>query len=480
MTSPQRTHRPTSIDGDPRAIRRGRRGGRSADLLGVGLLILAAACGGSDDDTGVDAEEVAPGTEPAATNATEVAEPTEPEATEPAATNGTEPETSESEATEPEPDTTDAGDTDAERDSTDASSGGQPGRVPSAEWAETMIDAWATYLSARFEVVTTSMEAQRRGEHFFDVTRVATMTEAEALDDYATALDSHADDPTLDASADPLRAVVAEMVARTRTVSDLGEDDPERIRQEIDEAEAADPGSLPATAWGDAFVAYRSDELSARLDAACFDLQDALSAAGYGLVDCTGSSIEIPPTGEVLQPGVHELTEFVPGLSLELTEPTTVFEASDFVEISDPDGTVSADFLDIDEVVDPSGLADPDNDATMPLPEDLGPWLTQFPISVLAEGTVETATGPAPYWDLQVDGARMAEMMSGGPFLQLATYAENDSYGSFSFIGGPPVSEEHFILVDWRRGEDRILVYGIAEQGEPLFAWIQTMLAATG
>jgi hypothetical protein len=464
-----RGHRSTTKHRDRGSAQRGRSRQRSA-ALGVGLLI-AAACGGSDDDASSEAEAAVPETEPATTET-----PIPTEVTETTAPVTSEPEPSEPDSTEPAPETTETGDADAQPDATVA--GDDVGPLPGAEWARKMIEAWDAYLTSRFEV-SASAEADRlQGDHFFDVTHAVAAAGADVLDDYAIALDTHADDPALDASADPLRDVVDEMAVSARTVAELSEQDPDRTRRQIDDVSSTDPGSLPDTPWGDAVIAFNNDELSARLDAACFDLQDAISAAGHGLVDCAGSSIDVPPIGDVLQPGVHELTGFSPGLTLELTRPAVVLEASDFVEVSQLDGSASADFVDVDEVVDPSRLADPGSDATTPIPEDLGPWLAQFPLTVLAEGTLETGTGPAPYWDLQVDGGRMAEMMSGEIFLQLATYAENESFGSFKFFGGPPVPEQHFILVDWGRDDDRLLVYSIGEQGDPLLEWTRTMLDA--
>ena len=440
----ERGHRPTNAEDRPRrGARTVRR--RAVGVAGVALLIVVAACGGSDDDASGDAEAGTPVTKPASTEAlaTTDAVPT----------------------TTPEPDTTEAAD---------------DGSLPAAEWADSMTTAWTAYLTAQVAGLTEFEEARLQGVHFFDVTHAQASTELEALEAYATALDVEADDPALDASADPMRAVVDQQAALVRTLRELGEEDADRVRQEIDDSIAANSGPLPSTPWGDAFAASANDELSALEESACFDLQDAIEGAGLGLVDCAGSSIDFPPIGDLLEPGVHEFAVFEPGLTLELAQPTIVLEAADFVEVSDPESPVSAKFVAIDEVVDPASLSNPDSQTTIPIPDDLGPWLAEFPVTVLDESTVDTATGPARYWDLQIDAERAAELAPGSFFIELARYAVNDSFDSYSLIGGPPVADEHFIIVDWRRGEDRTLVYGIENLDQPLFEWIQTMLSSAG
>ena len=377
----------------------------------------------------------------------------------------------------PAPTPTDAASTIEPAAATTTEPGDSP--LPVAEWAEATSTAWNTYLAAKIEGFVSFDEARRQGVHFFDAVRSVVATDLEALETYAAALDVQANDPALDASADPMRAVIDEQATLARTLHEVAAEDPDRIRQEIDNAEAASPGSLPNTPWGDAFTAYNDDDLAARQEAACFDLQDAIDAAGYGLVDCAGSSIDVPPTGDLLEPGVRELTVFGPGLTLDLAQPTVVLEGGDFVEVADPESPVSAEFLAIDEVVDPSGLADPASQPTMPIPDDLAPWLAQFPVTVLAEGTVDTTTGPAQYWDLQIDEERAAELAPGSFFIEFARYAVNDSFASYGFIGGPPAADQHFIIVDWRRGDDRILVYGIDDPlDQELFDWMQEMLTA--
>lgn len=447
-------HEPTNGPDNPRCCP-GLGRLRRAGIVAATFLVVAAACGGSDDSSGhVDGTAVDTGTASIATPAvdTETASSAMPATTEAAPT------------TEPAP---------------TATPEPSAGPLPVAEWAEAMRTAWTTYLTAKIEGLVAVDGARRQGIHFFDAMRSLVAIDLEALEAYAAALDVQADDPAIDASADPMRAVIANKVTVARTVHDLAEQDPDRVRQEIDDAEAASPGSLPDTPWGDAFTTYNDDDSAARQEAACFDLQDAIHAAGHGLVDCVGSSIDVPTAGDLLEPGVHELSVFTPGLTLDLARPTVVLEAGDFVEVKDADSPVSAEFLAIDEVVDPTGLADPESQPTMPIPDDLAPWLAQFPVMVLAEGTVDTATGPAQYWDLQIDEERASELAPGSFFIELARYAVNDSFGSYGFIGGAQGPDQHFIIVDWRRGVDRILVYGIDDSlDQELFEWVQEMLTA--
>ena len=220
--------------------------------------------------------------------------------------------------------------------------------------------------------------------------------------------------------------------------------------------------------------------MAARQEAACFDLQDAIDAAGYGLVDCAGSSIDVPPTGDLLEPGVRKLTVFGPGLTLDLAQPTVVLEGGDFVEVADPESPVSAEFLAIDEVVDPSGLADPASQPTMPIPDDLAPWLAQFPVTVARGGNGRHDDGAGAV--LGSPDRRRAGSRAGTRFVLHQVrprYAVNDSFASYGFIGGPPAANRHFIIVDWRRGDDRILVYGIDDPlDQELFDWMQEMLTA--
>jgi hypothetical protein len=184
--TPVRDHRPTNDQEHPQ--RRSRTSGRrQVGAVGAAFLIVAGACGGSDDDSSGDAEAAAADTESAPTAGpapTDAVPTTEPEP------DPTEPEPTDSEPTEPETEATG----DAESATTSVV---DDGPLPATEWAESMITAWNTYLAARIEGLNDSMAAQMQGVHFFDVTHSGVSTELEALEAYAAALDVQADDPSV-------------------------------------------------------------------------------------------------------------------------------------------------------------------------------------------------------------------------------------------------------------------------------------------
>jgi hypothetical protein len=325
-------------------------------------------------------------------------------------------------------------------------------------WVTGMTAAWKEWSSARGAAADSWLEGGAYGDDLLERTQPFYEAEVDAIDALTAAVGPESGIPSVDAAVEALLAVVAEMAEAATAAHDLGADDPEAVRVEV--AAASDAAATP---YGAAYVAY--SELEGDLIGACFGLQDAMEAAGMGLLDCTGSSDSTTTRGEVLEPGLHRFEDFGPGLTVETDQPVIAFETPDEVGFSDPDPesyffAVVADA----EFVDPASLSiDPSEHDYIPAPDDLGAWLSEFPITVVDEGTVPIGGAEVNYWAVEPDVDAVVEALGEPTVVELARYDVSVEQFTAAGVIVIPAPGYRVALAEWRRGDERLLVYWFAE-----------------
>ena len=188
----------------------------------------------------------------------------------------------------------------------------------------------------------------------------------------------------------------------------------------------------PSEVWDEYYG--RQDAALRALDEACFLLQGVVDDAGLGLVDCVGSGDpQVAPTaaqcekltiafGEGLveactqggAPGPGDdaaiaagervvFDEFVVPFAITTTEDSTLVELSTAVEIGpaeNPWFERRFEVIWLDEIADPEAM-EPGIFAlgpTIPVPGDLGLWISDQPIEIVAEGTSMFGDVEARWW----------------------------------------------------------------------------------
>lgn len=434
----------TERRGGPRSGRRRRSAGVQLLVWVVLTALLAAGCGGSD----------------------------EPES---AANDGTETAANETSA--------DDGDDDRDAD----------------PWDQTVSAAWDEFQIVRTRAALRAIAALETGEHRLDWTQAFLVEEGEGITDLLDAWPGPPDDAALAEPAEQLQTVLEEMQVANEATRAIGEADPDAVKASLDQV----GDDLPAAPYGQAYVTY--SEMDPALSEACFSLQQAMTAAGLELLDCTGSKVDsdaieaelgaraaaasddpgAEPTGlaSEWEAGVHEVSVFEPGFTLDLARPALVATTPDSVEISDPDDAdLTFVITPTTHVVDPARLdVDPGRSGYLPLPEDLEPWLAELPIEVVEQGTITIGTEPAPYWRVASTPEMMIETVGEPTLLVLGGYA-GELDAEMSNVGVIPVlptPETATILVDWRRDGGRLLVHAVEENGEVLPLITEVMAGAS-
>ncbi len=434
--------------------RAGPRSGRRRRSTGVHLLVwvvltalFAAGCGGSDEPEAV-ADD---GTETAAGDGAETA--------------------------------TDRGDADSDVE----------------PWDQAVSAAWDEFQVVRTRAALQAVAALEVGEHRLDWTQAFLVEEGEGITALLAAWPAPPDDAALAESSAQLQTVLEEMQAANEATRAMGEADPDAVKASLDQVGE----DLPAAPYGQAYVTY--SEMDPELSEACFSLQEAMTAAGLELLDCTGSKVDTDAIGAELgaeaaagsddpgaeptglasewEEGVHQVSVFEPGFTLDLARPLLVATTPDSVEISDPDDEdLSFVISPTTHVVDPAGLdADPGLAGSQPLPADLGPWLDELPIEVVEQGTIATGTGEIPYWRINTTPELMIQKVGEPTLLVLGGYGGpfDSDMSNVGVIPVLPVPDTTTVLIDWRRDDDRLLVHAVEEDGEVLPLIAEVMATAT-
>ncbi len=398
---------------------------------------------------------------------------------------------------EPEAAANDRGETAAEDGGNDgADSGADANAEP---WDEAVVAAWDEFQVVRTRAALRAIAALETGEHRLDWTQALLVEEGEGITALLAALPAPPDDAALAEPAAELRTVLEEMQAAGDAAWTMGEADPDAVKASLDEV----GDDLPAAPYGQAYVAY--SEMDPALSEACFSLQEAMTAAGLELLDCTGSKVDseaieaelgaeaasgsddlgAEPTGlaSEWEEGVHEVSVFEPGFTLDLNRSLLVATTPDSVEISDPDDTdLSFVITPTTHVADPAALSSgPGLSGYLPLPDDLEPWLAELPVEVVEQGTITIGTEEAPYWRVTSTPELMIEAVGEPTLLVLGGYA-GELDAEMSNVGVIPVlptPETATVLVDWRRGDGRLLVHAVEENGEVLPLITEVMAGAS-
>ena len=362
-------------------------------------------------------------------------------------------------------------------------------------WDEAVVAAWDEFQVVRTRAAIRSIAALETGEHRLDWTQAYLVEEGEGIAALLAAFPAGPDDAALAEAAANLQTVLEEMKAAGEAAWAMGEADPEAVRTSLDEV----GDDLPAAPYGQAYVTYA--EIDPALSEACFSLQEAMTAAGLELLDCTGSKVDseaieaeigaasddpgAEPTGlaSEWEAGVHEVSVFEPEFTLDLGRSLLVATAPDSVEISDPDDTdLSFVITPTTHVVDPAALSsDPGPSGYQPLPDDLEPWLAELPVEVVEQGTIPIGTEEATYWRVTSTPELMIEAVGEPTLLVLGGYAGqlDAQMSNVGVIPVLPTPETATVLVDWRRGDGRLLVHGVEENGEVLPLITEVMAGAS-
>ncbi len=357
--------------------------------------------------------------------------------------------------------------------------------------------AWDEFQVVRTRAALRAIAALETGEHRLDWTQALLVEEGEGITALLAALPAPPDDAALAEPAAELRTVLAEMQAAGDAAWTMGEADPDAVKASLDEV----GDDLPAAPYGQAYVAY--SEMDPALSEACFSLQEAMTAAGLALLDCTGSKVNADAIGAELgaeaasgsddlgaeptglasewEEGVHEVSVFEPGFTLDLARSLLVATTPDSVEIGDPDDAdLSFVITPTTHVADPVALSsDPGLPGYLALPDDLEPWLGELPVEVVEQGTITIGTDEAPYWRVTSTPELMIEAVGEPTLLVLGGYAGqlDDDMSNVGVIPVLPTPETATVLVDWRRGEGRLLLHAVEENGGEVLPLITEVMA---
>ncbi len=382
---------------------------------------------------------------------------------------------------------------------TDAAAANADGASGSDGWDDEVVAAWDEFQVVRARAAQRAIAAIELGEHRLDWTQALLLEEGEGIAALLAALPPTPDDASLTEPYEDLQVTLQEMQAAGEAAWETGEADPEAVRASLDEVGE----NLPAAPYGQAYVTY--SEMDPALSEACFGLQEAMTAAELALLDCTGSNVDQGAIAAELgaeavsgsddpgaiatglatewEAGIHEVTVLEPGFTLDLGRPLLVATAPDSVEIADPDDEdLTFVISPTTHVVDPAGLdADPGLEGSMPLPGELGPWLDALPVEVADQGTITIGGEEAPYWRVTTTPERMIDAVGEPTLLVLGGYAGelDEEMVNVGVIPVLPIPGASTVLVDWRRGDDRLLIHAVEEDGEVLPLITEVMATAT-
>lgn len=341
-------------------------------------------------------------------------------------------------------------------------------------WGGAIARSWATLLDDRTAAAIAAVEAQTTGAHRFDYTQQLFAAEVAAFDRWSASLPGPSGNGRLDELVDVLVAEAETEQELAAAGLALGEQDPERSRAELDEVGE----DLPASAYGAAYVRWA--ESGAALATACFDLQAAMLDLGLTLLDCTGSGTETDaieseqatddptssPTGMLfadLPAGVHDFTVFEPGLVIETELDAVVSTGPDFVVFKDGrDEELEVGFVAPLAVVPSTMAEDPGLSTWEEVPEDLGGWIDELPV------TSEPVDVPGldAMWALRADPDRMLDAVGNPEFTPIMIFdgrPNTTDGGRFQLV--PVLGFGATYVGELRRDADRLIVFAVVEDG---------------
>ncbi len=329
-----------------------------------------------------------------------------------------------------------------------------------------IISAWDQYQSdqesGRFAFAEDQLAGASEFEAIQNISRLEVASTLAALD----ALPVSVHDPDIDAPLQDLRSNLSRLVEVTEQMVAAGEAGPEAAEAEV---EAAFSGELVASEYVD--LLFEGEDSFNSVSESCFGLQEALTSAGLGLLDCTGANVDgdeiqadavadVDPTTEAtgtafarLEAGNHDFELFGPGLTLDIASPIQVRTSSENVDLQPLDGpNLTVTILAMDRATVPGVLhSDASQMSFAPVPEDIEVWLGELPLNVLGTGAIQLGPDVGTYWDLEVDEDRLPAELGWPSFLTLAVFAGEPTDSAFGTIGFIPVPGSSLRLIEWRR-----------------------------
>ena len=216
---------------------------------------------------------------------------------------------------------------------------------------------------------------------------------------------------------------------------------------------------------------FQHEDLFIGLSDSCFGLQTAMTDAGLGLLDCTGSSVDqgevqdealsdVDPTKERtgfafarIEVGVYGFEIFGPGLTLDIASPIHVRtgpESVDFQPVDEfnPIVTVWA----MERAAVPGTLnVDVAQMSFAPMPEDVDGWIGALPLNLLGTGELQLGPDAGRYWDVEIDEDRLPAELQWPSFLTLSIFDGEPTDNIFGSVGFPPVPGSSLRLIEWQR-----------------------------